>query len=192
MRRIMKYLGITLSVISILLLFVLLTRHVDRTGHFDTVMVDNELYFIPTEECEVWAVTVFKSSTTTPNPALVVWSVWSTRVSGGDNHSKVRQIKYGQIEGFDSQKGPKELQKNVGYFALMGSSVNASLGTVGDFIIINSNKVIMRHHFDSKRPKNRTVIIEKNGQKITVPYSVSFDEDGNKVIVSGSELTRSP
>jgi hypothetical protein len=189
MRKIMKYLGITLSVISILLLFILLTRHVDRTGHFDTVMVDNELYFILAEECEVRAVTVFKSSTTTPNPALVVWSTW---VSGGDNHSEVRQIKYGQIKGFNSQEGPKELKKNVGYFALMGTSVKASLGTVGDFIIVDSNKVIMRHHFDSKRPKNRTVIIEKNGQKITVPYSVSFDEDGNKVIVSGSELTRSP
>lgn len=161
------------------LLFILLTRHVDRAGHFDAVMVDNELYFVPAEGYTVGTVTVFISSTTPPNTVVV----WSARTLGDGNRQKTKQIKYGQ-KGFDSEEGPKELQKNVKYFAFMGTSLRASLGTKGDFIIIDDNKVIMIHHFDPKRPKNHTVIVERNGKKITVPYSVSFDKDGHKVIVS--------
>ncbi|MBI4656349.1 MAG: hypothetical protein HY746_06355 [Elusimicrobia bacterium] len=183
MKKILKYSGITLSVILGLLLFISLIPFIDRAGHFDAVMVDNELYFILTDEYDVGGVVVFKSSTTTPDPALEIWSVGTLE---GGNWPKTRQIKYGQkIKEFnDSEIGPKELQKNVGYFALMNTSEKVSLGTVGDFIITSDNKVIMTRYFDHKRPKKRTVIIEKNGQKITVPYSVSFDKDDRKVIVS--------
>ncbi|MEK6737230.1 MAG: hypothetical protein AABY74_01020, partial [Planctomycetota bacterium] len=52
------------------------------------------------------------------------------------------------------------------------------------FIISEDNKAIITYNFDPKRPKNRTVIIERNGKKIPVPYTVSFDKDGHKVIVS--------
>ncbi len=181
MKKILKYSGITLLVIFVLLLFISLIPFIDRAEHFDAVMVDEELYFVLTDEYAVGGLVVFKSSTSTSDYALAVWSAGAF----GVDIPKTRQIKYGQkLKEFDSKKGPKELQKNVGYFVLMNTSAKASFGTVGDFIIIDENKVIMTHYFHPKRPKKRTVIVERNGQKITVPYSVSFDKDGNKVIVS--------
>jgi len=179
MKTILKCSVIILLAALGILLFIVLTRHVDRLGHFDAVMVDNDLYLIPAEDCKVGAITVFVSSATPPN-SVVMWSVW------GGGRSKTEQIKYGQVNGFDSEEGPQELQRNVKYLAIMGTSLKASLGTRGDFTIVDSNKIIMTRYFDSKRPKKHTVLVERNGEKIIVPYSVSFDENGSKVIVSGT------
>jgi hypothetical protein len=184
MKKTMKYLGIAVLVISIFLFLVLLTRHADSPGHFDAVMVDNELFFILTGEYNVGGVVIFKSASAYKNKLAVL--------AAGVDSPRTRQIKYGQTKGFNLEEGPAELQKNVSYFAIMNTSEEVSLGTKGDFIIVDSNKVIMTHHFDPKRPKNRTVTIEKNGRKITVPYSVSFDKDDNKIIVSDPGLSRAP
>ena len=182
--KILRYSGIILAILGLAFFILRGFVDVDTSAHFDAVMVDNELYFILEKEYAVGSVTVFKSSTTAPDPALMVWSA---EVPAGGNWPKMRQIKYGQeIAAFRDIAHPREeLQKNAGYFVLMGTSAKVTFGTVGDFTITDDNKVVMTRHFNPKFPKNRTVVVERNGQKITIPYSVSFDKDGHKVIVSG-------
>ena len=41
-----------------------------------------------------------------------------------------------------------------------------------------------------QRPKNRTVVVERNGKITTVPYSVAFDEDGRKIITSEPDISQ--
>ncbi|MBI4656587.1 MAG: hypothetical protein HY746_07565 [Elusimicrobia bacterium] len=182
--KILKYSGIILAILGLAFFILRGSVNIDTSAHFDAVIVDNELYFILEKEYAVGSVKVFKSSTTTPDPELMVWSA---EVPAGGNWPKMRQIKYGQeITAFrDIAHAREELQKNTGYFALMGTSAKATFGTVGNFMIINDNKVVMPRHFNPKLPKKRTVIIKGNGKRITVPYSVSFDKDGHKVITAG-------
>mgnify|MGYP001619401146 FL=1 len=185
MKKVLKYYGITLLVISGL--FIIKPTQPSRSApYFDVVMVDNELYFVSQYKNKFKRVVVSESTSTHKDASVM----WAAETSGVDV-IKTRQIKYGQeLKGFYSTKGPWELEKNVRYLVLdSGPSLipgaPAVLGTIGDFIIVDGNKVIMTSRDSSGRPKNCTVIIEKNGRKITMPYSVSFDKDGNKVIVSG-------
>lgn len=177
----MKYVGIMLLIVMGVLLFIDILPHRDRAGRFDdAVMIDNELYFILGKEQEVEGVAVYVSSIPL-NTNLVMWA----EGAGDNKHLKANQIKYGQkIEGFLVSHAPEELRKNIKYFATVFVSGCVFPGT-RVFTIIDDNEVMILPRPGFEKPfKNRTIIIERNGRKITVPYSASFDKDGNKVIVS--------
>ncbi|MBI4803277.1 MAG: hypothetical protein HY796_12220 [Elusimicrobia bacterium] len=183
MKKTIKYLAVILLLLFGGILFISsLPRH-DRWGvPFDAVMVDGELYFVLGKECGFYGISVFKSSHTYAVPELKVWS-WGT--ANKAEYLKTRQIKYGQeIDGFITGKTPQKLQPHTAYFSLLSTTLNGAFGSIGSFIIRDNNKIVMTYRFDPELPKNRTIIIERNGKQITVPYSVSFDKEGHKVIVS--------
>lgn len=180
MKKPLKYLIGIIS--SFFVLFVLYIFIYDRSipqpalGHLDAVMVDNEIYFVLEDEYNLRGISV-RGSSVDFNDVM-----WACQPARENDYIKTGQLKYGQkIEAYKLTAGPKELQKNISYAAVIGTSRRTLYVA---FTISGDNKITMTHRFDLKRPRNRTVIVEKNGQKITIPYSVSFDKNGNKVTVS--------
>lgn len=116
----------------------------------------------------------------------LVWMYGPDKPADSDStiFPKTRQIKYGQeIKGFRSKVPPQELQNNLDYYAEIGVS-GRIWKVLANYHIVNNNKVVMTRGFNKNLPKNPSLIIERNGKKITVPYSVSFDKDGHKVITT--------
>jgi hypothetical protein len=104
----------------------------------------------------------------------------------------LRQIKFGQdIEGLILQEGPKELKKNVEYGVYIG--VGDMSGARGAFIIKDGNTVIMPNSVkhNAEHIEDRTVIIEKNGKKTIVPYTVTPNPGGGvRISVMPSAISR--
>lgn len=139
----------------------------------DVVMADNELYFVLENEHEFSALSVVAVDPNTGERPINEWKpLWffndSTNEAKKGNYLWPKQIKYGQTpEGFTCITGPFELQTNVEYSVYISMRPQEASET---FIITGDNTVIMPHpRFE--RQKNRT-------------YSVSIDENGNKVLVS--------
>ncbi|MBI4801717.1 MAG: hypothetical protein HY796_04240 [Elusimicrobia bacterium] len=167
---------IILAVFGMLLIYICwfyLTSRGESALEFDAVMADKELYFVLGKEFKISDVEIY----TGPSRSEKEWyTVMSDPLPG------LRQIKYGQkFEGHSVLVPSAELQKNVKYMAKIDAP--GYRGYV-EFIIAADNKVIMTRNFDRKRPKNRTIAVERNDKIITVPYSVSFDKDGHKVITT--------
>lgn len=184
MKKIIKWLGGILLLIFGALLFTIFVPHYDRATKFDVVMANGQLYFVLEKEYKVKGLRVeVKPKTLSESSPKEMWR-FGDYYSGTVGYTvRRRQIKYGEnLEGFSFKIKPEKLQKNVEYRAIMKSSAGVFSG-IWDFIIVDNNKVTMTY-FDPKRPKKRTVIVEKNGQKIVVPYSVSLDKDGHKVITT--------
>lgn len=179
MKKLIKYFLGIISLFFVLLAFATFFPWWFRPGpgHMDAVMVDNEIYFVLEDEYKVRGIFVNISSATAYENIM-----WACRPAREDGYMKTGQLKFGQkIEEYKLTADPKELQKNISYIADIRTTRKTLHVT---FTINGDNKITMTHRFHPTRPKNRTVVIERNGQKITVPYSVSFDKDGNKVTVS--------
>lgn len=157
---------------GVLLVYFIYTAFImgDQVPLFDVVMVDRELYFVLENRKGIGYVDIGSEKE----------AMWQTETHA---YPKARHFKYGQkLEVHSYATEPKKLQKNMEYTVALRVAHYRS--TSRTFIITDDNKVIMLRYFDPKRPKNRTVVIERNGKRITVPYSISIDKDGNKVSTS--------
>jgi hypothetical protein len=152
------------------------------------VMVDNELYFVLEKAYEVGGVVVDISTTTSPPYEVPPVIKWNAGCAEKGKFLKLRQIKYGQDgEGFTTWISPKELQKNVRYTVRIGT--NSGVWAGAEFVITDDNKIIIYSSIDSKSIKNRTVAIERNGEKIVVPYSVTSNNFDHSVVIISKPIS---
>ncbi len=168
----------------------------DRFAYVDAVMVNDELYFVLEEQYKISMARVIKATAPVDINKRTVWSAGIPPENGNLSYPKMRQIKYGDNERFkefSEQKIPMQLKKNLLYEANCGIVTNERIRSDVQFTILSGNKVIMhgKREISPELPKNHTVTIERNGNKITVPYTVSFikNKDGDivkKIIVSNS------
>lgn len=142
-----------LSRIMLLFIFCLCSYSCIGPVPVDVVMIDNELFFVLEEECEITYLevsTLIDKNKSGPDKwrhenLKVMWLLGydvKTEVKKR-KYPKLQQIRYGQrFEEFQITKGPVELQENVEYFVKIKMGNKFS---IEDFIITSDNKVIMPH-----------------------------------------------
>jgi hypothetical protein len=184
--RVFKYLRVPIAIIICVLLWKYFVPDFSSppTDYADAVvMVDGELYFVLQKEYKVEWIAVETNTHSAATHHGLMWR-YGRDYADSTTYLKTRQIKYGQeIKVFRTQAPLQELQKNIDYHVEIGVS-GRIWELLADFYIADNNKVVMTRRFNPKPPRNPTIIIERNGKRISVPYSVSFDKDGNKVIIS--------
>lgn len=166
----------------------------------DVVMVNDELYFVLEEESRLKHISVVRHAVNLDKPpynrvrlseAKGVEGLWGTGIDHGmpvaeQKGPKLKNIRYGQLfSEFPRLKKPVPLKKDTAYCVRIESS-KSPFDSYDTFIIAGGNKVIVydpyRDEAFDRAPKS--VVIEKNGKKVAIPYSVSFDEAGRKITVS--------
>lgn len=210
MKRAIKYLKYLIGTIIILLFILVVTTilfpHIDRATQFNVVMIDGQLYFALEKKYKVKEVEVRTVSENFLKPEMTfsekfpkqMWRILDPIDYYPKMTLKIRQIKYGVNPGkFDMPKSPEKLERNVKYIVTIKSSQGPFSGN-RYFIIHDNNRIKMfydLHDLHPKCSKNRTVIVEKDGRKTEVPYTVEFikNKEGEiekKAIVSHPEKGR--
>ena len=167
----------------------------------DPVMVDGELYFILPEGGKYGVKGIIVSSVNrSSDTTRLVWEMnYTESLPGlsetkeeGEIYPKLKQIKYGQkINGFKKYSVPEKITPGEVYditlFLTRGRRAEER------FHVASSCRVVMPFAFgEQPHPKDYdyTVIIEKNGKEMPIPYSVVVGKDNYKEVVSKSPFRK--
>lgn len=145
MKKTLTYLAGTVIVLLFIIgITIIFFPDIQRSTHFDVMMINGQLYFVLEKESKLREVEVYISTTATfEKLPVTMWRIVNPIQLYAEDTLKIRQIKYGEISGkFDERKGPGKLGKNVKYTVAIKSSQGPGAGTK-DFVITDNNEVVI-------------------------------------------------